>query len=33
MGVKMPRCVPGRERHYKISRKRLSEFSELDLVT
>ncbi len=33
MAVKMPRSVPGRERHYKISRKKLSEFSELDSTT
>lgn len=33
MTVKMPRSLPRRERHYKISRKRLSEFSELDLTT
>lgn len=28
LAVKMPRSVPNRERHYKISRKKLAEFSE-----
>lgn len=31
--VRMPRKIQSRERHYKISRKKLAEFSELDLST